>query len=532
MKRVLAVIPARAGSKGIPNKNIRLINGKPMIAYCIENAINSSMIDEIIISSDSDEVRTIANHYGVEYRNRRPELCDDKTTLDDVVYDAIDGIEADYVVTMQPTSPTLTYSTLDDAINYAIENELDTLISVVNRPHLSWKEENGIPVPAYLERLNRQYLPKNYLETGAFVISKRSIITKHSRIGKRVQVYEIPENEAIDVDSFIDLKSAEMILTEKKVAIVTAGNKSIGLGHVYRTMELADTFYVKPDFYYNTDSTSPEVFGRTSYRLIGYRTIENLINYLESGDYNLVINDILDTDEEYILSLKNLTSQPQIVNFEDVGTGSICADLTINALYNHQGLSDHIYSGYKYYIVPKLFTLYDPIQIHERVKNVFVCFGGADPQGYTEKTLSLIVENYTGITFHIVLGRAKENVKELLEYQSDRIVIYSDIRNIPELMGECDLAITSRGRTCFELAYLGIPTLALAQNERETAHDFASEPNGFLYLGKDVSIERMKNGFDLFFSLSFEDRKEMQTKMLMNDLRHGRDRVKSLIDSL
>ncbi len=503
-----------------------------MIAYCIENAINSTMINEVIVTSDSEEVRTIANHYGVEYKSRCRELCDDMTTLDEVVFDAIENSSADYVVTMQPTSPTLNCSTLDKAINYVIDNELDTLISVVNKPNLSWKEEGGQIVPAYSERLNRQYLPKNYIETGAFIISKRSVITKKTRIGKRIRVYEIPENEAICVDSFLDLKSAEMILSEKKVAIVTVGNKTIGLGHIYRTLELADAFYVKPDFYYDTATTSQEAFGMTTYSLNGYDSREELINQLEDGKYDLIINDTLDTDREYIHSLRQLSANPSIISFEDIGSGAAFTDLTINALYNSNSIADHVYSGYKYYIAPKLFTLYSPISINKEVKNIFVCFGGADPQKYTDKLLRLISDDYYEYDFFVALGRAKDNKDILMEYQSDRIHIFSDVKNMPELMGKCDLAITSRGRTCFELAYLGIPTMALAQNKREMAHDFASDENGFFFLGENVSEERIDEGLKEFLSFSYDTRKLMQNKMLMKDLHHGRDRIKSLIDSL
>lgn len=111
--------------------------------------------------------------------------------LDAVVYDAVisDEKEYDYIVTMQPTSPTLQVATLDSAIKYAIDNDFDTIISAINRPYLSWREEKGRKVPNYEKRLNRQYLPVNYVETGAFIISRRSVVTQNSRIGQKVDIY-------------------------------------------------------------------------------------------------------------------------------------------------------------------------------------------------------------------------------------------------------------------------------------------------------------------------------------------------------
>ena len=134
--KILAIIPARAGSKGIPNKNIRIIGGHPLIYYSIKNALSSNYITDVIISTDSDQVRIIGEQMGAKVKWRDASLCGDDITLDSVIADAIPNDDWDYIVTMQPTSPTLRVETLDKAIKYAIDNELDTLISAINAPHL------------------------------------------------------------------------------------------------------------------------------------------------------------------------------------------------------------------------------------------------------------------------------------------------------------------------------------------------------------------------------------------------------------
>ena len=158
---------------------------------------------------------------GVKCKRRAEHLCTDSATLDAVIYDACVGMEQDYVVTMQPTSPTLLPSTLDAAIKHCIDEDLDTVISVINNPHLSWSEKDGQKVPNYKERLNRQYLPPYYLETGAFLISRASIVTEKTRIGHNVDVFEISQPEAIDVDTFADLKYVESVLSSQKVAFMS-----------------------------------------------------------------------------------------------------------------------------------------------------------------------------------------------------------------------------------------------------------------------------------------------------------------------
>ncbi len=155
--KILAVIPARAGSKGIPNKNIRIVGGHPLVYYSIKNALDSEYITDIIVTTDSEPVRLIAEQMGVDVKIRSEQLCGDSITLDSVIYDAIPKDKSwDYIITMQPTSPTLKVSTLDRAIKYMIDNNLDTLISAINAPHLSWREEEGKKVPNYEKRLNRQ----------------------------------------------------------------------------------------------------------------------------------------------------------------------------------------------------------------------------------------------------------------------------------------------------------------------------------------------------------------------------------------
>ena len=113
-KKILAVIPARAGSKGIPNKNIRIIGGHPLIYYSIKNALQSKFITDIVVSTDSPEVRIVAEQMGVGCKWRDASLCGDAVTLDAVIADAVPAdTKWDYVVTMQPTSPTLKVETLD-----------------------------------------------------------------------------------------------------------------------------------------------------------------------------------------------------------------------------------------------------------------------------------------------------------------------------------------------------------------------------------------------------------------------------------
>ena len=536
MNKIVAVIPARAGSKGVPNKNIRFVAGKPLIAYAIENALHSRNIDRVIVSTDSPEVMIIAKQLGAEVRERAAALCADAVTLDAVIYDAVKDIDCEYVVTMQPTSPTLTTATLDKAIDFAKAEGYDTVIAALNKPHLAWtKNEAGAVVPAYKERLNRQYLPPYYGETGAFVIAKRNIVTEKTRIGKKVTVFEIPAAESIDIDDFNDLLVVQHILRHQRVAFYVNGNNTRGTGHVYRVLELADEFCVKPDIYYDINQTDPRIFGKTTHNLIGVDGLGDFLPRLKNGGYTLLINDVLDTTIDYMIAVrKAMPSNGKIVNFEDGGEGSEYADAVFNALFQ-EGAMPHIRAGEKFFIASKLFMYYKPIAIKPKVERVFISFGGADPSDYTDRLISIISKpKYDDVKFEVVLGRAKKNATTLMEFNGKKpnIKVYCDIGNMPEIMSACDIGMTSRGRTGYELAVLGIPSIAMAQNKREEKHGFVCTENGFAYLGLHPSDWMIESTLDTYIGMDAQDRSRIQEQLLAHDLRNGRKRVMDIINTL
>lgn len=170
----------------------------------------------------------------------------------------------------------------------------------------------------------------------------------------------------------------------------------------------------------------------------------------------------------------------------------------------------------------------------KKLKNVFISFGGADPQNYSDRLLNIISsDEYKDYKFTVVLGRAKNNVQELLEYNKfNNIDVMYDVNNMPELMSKCDIGITSRGRTGYELAILGIPSISMAQNKREEKHGFVCNENGFSYIGLNPNDEVIKGTLDMYLKMSKSGRKHYQDMLLMHDLRNGRKRVMNLIKGL
>ena len=157
--KTLIIIPARGGSKRIPRKNVRIMCGKPLIVYSIENAkavrhclcegFRDAVVD-IAVSTDDEELGSIVNKRGVRVIERPGELATDKVTLDPVINHALEYMEKekgfgyDTVITMQATSPTLKSDTIINAIGYFQEGGFDTVISAMNKPHLSWGIKDGV----------------------------------------------------------------------------------------------------------------------------------------------------------------------------------------------------------------------------------------------------------------------------------------------------------------------------------------------------------------------------------------------------
>lgn len=534
--RILSIIPVCEGSQVLPNKNLRVISGKPMIYYAINNAKKSSYITDILVTTNSEEIITIARQLGVKVKRRDDYLSSIEISLEEVVYDVkstFDFSEYDYVVTMQPISPLLKHTTLDSAIEYCISGDYDTVISVTNRAQYYWNMKGcGIPEPMIQQRMNKHQLPPFYAETGAFLITRSSCICKDTRIGEKCGLYEISGDEALDVFTFGDLKQADSILSRKTIAFYVNGNNNRGLGHIYRVLQLADEFFAKPDIYFDKNKTKREFFGCTMHNIIAVDGTAGLISAIKEKQYDVLINDILSTSAEYMKTLKTNFPEMRIVNFEDEGNGAEYADIVFNALYD-ESYAKNVKVGSYYYIAPKLFLMCDPIQIKEKVEKVLVTFGGADPMNYTDVVLEVAQkQKYNDIHFIFVLGKAKKGYEKLLSIHRDNFELLHNIDNMPEVMSKCDMAFSSRGRTGYELAILGIPTISIAQNEREERHNFMSEKNGYCYIGYNPEKELIEEALDKLVFSPQDERKLYQKKMLANNLRCGRKNIMNIIDNL
>ena len=234
--QILGLIPARGGSKSVPRKNIKLLAGKPLITYTIEQAEKSKLIARVVVSTDSEEIAEISRKYGAEVPFMRPrELAEDDTPDLPVFQHALRWLKAnedyvpDIIVHLRPTAPFRKTEHIDAGIELLLKNEqADSVRSVCEpgqTPYKMWKMKGGYLVPlltldrkgAELHNLPRQGLPKVYWQTASVDVARyKTIMEKNSMTGDPILPLIIDERYSIDLDSEIDFRLAEEIIKSEE----------------------------------------------------------------------------------------------------------------------------------------------------------------------------------------------------------------------------------------------------------------------------------------------------------------------------
>ena len=246
MKKILAIIPARSGSKSVPHKNIRSVAGKPLIAWTIEQAKKSNLIDRIIVSTDSKEYAAIAQSFGAEVPFIRPKyLSSDYSTDLEVFKHTLDWLSQnenyipDYCVHLRPTCPVREDGQIDMVIQKLLESpEADSIKTIVEAPHTPYKmwkikdknyqinpilNDSGIDEP-YNEP--RQKLPKTYLQTANIDVVKSSVITNKQSMSGDIIIGFI-EQEFNDIDSLDELENVIRTLSTENFSEAARNNETI-----------------------------------------------------------------------------------------------------------------------------------------------------------------------------------------------------------------------------------------------------------------------------------------------------------------
>jgi len=222
-KSVLAIIPARGGSKGLPGKNLRPLHGKPLIAWTIEAALGAACVERLIVSSDDPEIIGVCRDLGCEAPFQRPdELATDAALLSDTLTHALSAFDhgCEYLAVLQPTSPLRRSEDIDGCFDRCIEAGVMTCLSVTDSPKPPYwmfavdGEHRMTPVMGW-EKVNtpRHDLPPTYLLNGAVYIAKIDWFLQHKTLlDASTLAYRMPPERSVDIDTLADFDQAERLM--------------------------------------------------------------------------------------------------------------------------------------------------------------------------------------------------------------------------------------------------------------------------------------------------------------------------------
>lgn len=226
-KTILALIPARGGSKGVPRKNIRPLLDKPLIAYTIEAALKANFIDKIIVSTDDLEIADVSKKYGAEVPFLRPdELASDNAKGIDVILHAMNWMKKNYnlfdlILLLQPTSPLRKAEDIENALNIFLKKKAGAVVSVCEAEHSPlWMNTIGddLCMKDFLKKdvlnRNRQELSKYYRINGAIYIAEWNYLKQNKGFfGDKTYAYIMPKERSVDIDTELDFKFAELLMS-------------------------------------------------------------------------------------------------------------------------------------------------------------------------------------------------------------------------------------------------------------------------------------------------------------------------------
>ena len=201
-KRILGIIPARGGSKSIPRKNIKPIAGKPLIAWTIEAAKASKLMDHFVVSTEDAEIARVSRECGAEVVDRPAELATDTADTLPVLQHVLKSIPAEIVVLLQCTSPVRSSDLIDRCIQKFLEEKADSLAAVFPDKNFAWGEE----------RPRRQEIDPRPLDIGNVYVYRAGLILEGGRFGKKTVSVEISREEAVEIDEEFDFWLTEKIL--------------------------------------------------------------------------------------------------------------------------------------------------------------------------------------------------------------------------------------------------------------------------------------------------------------------------------
>ena len=485
MNEVCVIIPATKKNVAFPDDLVKKLNGASLIQRAIDKAKGISSNKNIYVITDSEEISLICERNEVNHVYKNNLRLRSLDILKDLRFFLI-RISKKYenTILLWPYAPLIRENEILMAYEKFLNEKCDILTSIKEESHRFYRGNNPVLGNLIIETEKE----KLFAEIKAFSIIKLDLIKNN---GNRIKVHPfvLNDNEAIEINSYQDWWVCEKLLKRKRIIFNVIGSDKIGMGHIYRSLTLAHEITDHEIIFVCNEQSRIAVD-----KIAGYDYLIKAFNphvmeeQILSLKPDLVINDTLDTTKKYIMRLKE--NNIKVVNFEDLGPGARYTDVTINEVFDEPKFnSKNTKWGNKYFFLRDEFNDARPHKLAKKVENLLITFGGTDQNNYTQKTLTTIVNfcKKENIKIYIVNGDGylyKEQLSRYLKelgYKNLEFTFATAV--ISKIMEKTQIAITSNGRTTYELAHMNIPSIVISHHERENTHRFAVEERGFINLG-------------------------------------------------
>ena len=530
------IIPARGGTSNVARQNLRLVADKPLIYYVIKNAL--SYTNNVYVSTDSDEIRDVSLLYGAKVIQRPKNLTRDSTKLEEIAFDVLAKINRNHTfekcLILNPKYPLIKPSTIKKLFSI-LNGKIQTVYGFDQISHYQYKQilfysngfgkfTNDLSNCVTTEKIVA-FNCKKFLRTRKFSTEKFGL--------------KLTENEPIALNSYHDFGVLEKILKRRRILVRVDGSSKIGLGHVHNILTILNHFRNDEILIVmnSQNKLGYKKFQEHLYQVNFFKNNSQLFEVIKKFQPHMIFNDILDTSINYIKKLKK--EKIFVVNFEDLGDGRRYADLVFNPIYHSNKNNSNEYFGPNFACVRDEFRIWEPTVLKTSSKNVVIIFGGSDPTNKTYQVLKLL-EKYKlkNMKYSIIIGQDYKERKKLLDIilkmKKDNFLIElnENIDFLSKIFHESDFAITSNGRTVFELGSLHVPMIVIPVNEREKRHTFVQKSNvGYMI---QLHNESETHDFLKVFNkmLQYNIRKKFQNNLKRVNLLYGVDRVVQKINTV
>ncbi|HET9317345.1 MAG TPA: NTP transferase domain-containing protein [Vicinamibacteria bacterium] len=510
--RVLAVVPARGGSDSVPYLNIKRLGDKPLLAHTIDAARSAPSIDRIVVSTDDPRVADAAKAAGADVPFLRPSsLARDMSSLKPVIAHAVEQVEAqgdrvDVVLWLQATSPFRSAADIERALDRLLGSGFDSVVSVTEDRTLNWREEDGALVPLFAREGRRDEQPPIFQENGAVVAMRRAVLAGPTRFGDRVGALVLDKRAGFAVHDLTDFWMAERLLREARVVFRTDGGPELGMGHVFRSLAIADVLRgnTRAEIAFLMSAAHPAGVRTVEGHGYDVRTVgpgvEDALAPIRELAPDILINDLPSLDASYLRAVSRFdTTTVNLVDTpDDLEATEQYEHLIVSVMKQERETAESFYGGPEYAILREHFRG-RPKLVRDEPRLVLLSFGGSDPQGLTVKAARALRSLPSAIEIVAVAGPAFSDSRALdalLPALPRPLRIEREVGGdrLAELMLDADLMVGSGGMSVYEIAALGTPGVVLAQNEREDKRmaEFARRGTvRYLGLGPDVAEERI-----------------------------------------